>query len=434
MLTFPDLRPSDFEPWIDPAEAARKGRSAPEQAAATAAQWREGLARWGQDGERIRRLRATTDLALYTPGSRAGRQLSAIASLAPPSGDLPAEARAAHLTGTASALLALAGHGDVGPHDPAAVFLGALLQHFWTQGRAVDLGGLVRTILAPPLQRIGVLDLDTFFDAGARRNLAMRLNGVLASPGFAAWSEGEPLDIGRLLHGEGGRPRVSVLNIAHLGDAERMSFVTVPAALLSKTGMKKARTSLKKHVYQHEALELGRSADPKLVAEPGERLADFEVRVRMALREARDREVGEVRERYTAKLAKLQERMRRAEAEVATQQAQVGERKLDAALSVGSTVLGALFGKRTTLSGHASRAATAARRAKKVQKEHADVVRAQAELAELQREVRALDGELRAELAERERLPEPALTTLTVRPRKGDLNVSRLTLAWMAPR
>ena len=227
LLTFPELRPADFAPWVDPGEATRQGHTVEEHAAATATRWREGLAQWGQDGERIRRLRDRVDLALYTPGSRAGRPLSVLGSLAPPPADLPDDARAAHLAGTASAILALAGLGEVSPHDPAAVFLGALLQHTWAKGETADLGGLVRAMLAPPIQRIGVLDLDTFFDAGARRDLAMRLNGVLASPGFAAWSEGEPLDVQRLLHGPDGKPRVSILNIAHLSDGERMSFVTL---------------------------------------------------------------------------------------------------------------------------------------------------------------------------------------------------------------
>ena len=76
LLTFPELRPADFEPWVDAGEAARKGKSVPEFAAATAETWRNGLAEWDQDGGRIGRLRAAADFTIYTPGSTAGRPLS----------------------------------------------------------------------------------------------------------------------------------------------------------------------------------------------------------------------------------------------------------------------------------------------------------------------------------------------------------------------
>ena len=65
LLTFPDLRPEDFRPWVEEEEAAKKGQTADEFAAAEAERWREGLAAWGQDGERIRRLRAAADFAVY---------------------------------------------------------------------------------------------------------------------------------------------------------------------------------------------------------------------------------------------------------------------------------------------------------------------------------------------------------------------------------
>src|SRR5690606_16035336 len=53
LLTFPSLAPSDFEPWIDPGDASRRGRTIAERAVEVATQWKEGLAQWGQDGARI---------------------------------------------------------------------------------------------------------------------------------------------------------------------------------------------------------------------------------------------------------------------------------------------------------------------------------------------------------------------------------------------
>ena len=86
LLAFPGLRAEDFAPWVDPAEAARKGVAAAEWPARVAETWRKGLAESGQDGERIRRFRDAAEVAVYTPGSDAGLQLSVLRSLAAPEG------------------------------------------------------------------------------------------------------------------------------------------------------------------------------------------------------------------------------------------------------------------------------------------------------------------------------------------------------------
>src|SRR5512139_1076530 len=72
LLTFPNLAASDFAPWVDSAEAARKGVSVEEYAAQTAASWKKGLEQWGQPAERVGRFRDYVDLAIYTPGAKTG--------------------------------------------------------------------------------------------------------------------------------------------------------------------------------------------------------------------------------------------------------------------------------------------------------------------------------------------------------------------------
>ena len=89
------------------------------------------------------------------------------------------------------------------------------------------MAGLIQAVQSPPFQKVGVLDLETFFPAKERFALAMKLNNLLASPGFAAWLEGDPLDVGGLLYTHDGKPRLSIVSIAHLSDNERMFFVTI---------------------------------------------------------------------------------------------------------------------------------------------------------------------------------------------------------------
>jgi hypothetical protein len=229
LLTFPELRPEDFRPWIDPAEAARAGQTVEQHANAVAERWRRGLGEWDQDAERIARLRAAADLALYTPGSTAGRPLQALRSLAAPSAAVAADADALRerVQASASGLLALLGIEADPIRSREHILLSTLVDRAWREGRSLELGALVAEIQRPPFERLGVMDLESFFPAADRMGLALALNGLLASPGFGAWLEGEPLDVGRLLYTAEGRPRLSVISIAHLSDRERMFFVTL---------------------------------------------------------------------------------------------------------------------------------------------------------------------------------------------------------------
>jgi hypothetical protein len=228
LLTFPNLQPQDFQPWVDADEARRAGRDAPAHAAEEARRWREGLAEWGQDGARIRKLREAADFAIYTPGSRAGLPISIVSSFAAP----PAVARAddellsERAGGTATSVLALAGV-DAPPRSREHTLLAMLLGASWREGHDLDLSRLVQQVQSPPFQKVGVVDLESFFPAKERFQLAMQLNALLAAPGFEQWLEGASLDPASLLYTADGRPRVAIFSIAHLGDAERMFFVSL---------------------------------------------------------------------------------------------------------------------------------------------------------------------------------------------------------------
>src|SRR3954447_8004134 len=111
LLTFPQLRPQDFEPWIDPEEAKRKNQTTAQLAAATAETWKKGLADWGQDATRIQRFRDAVDIAIYTPGSNAGLPLTVLRSFnAPPKSTRDDnEAMRGAVSAAASGLLGLLG-------------------------------------------------------------------------------------------------------------------------------------------------------------------------------------------------------------------------------------------------------------------------------------------------------------------------------------
>jgi hypothetical protein len=229
LLTFPKLEAEDFQPWVDSDEAERRGLTTEQFAEQTAEQWRKGLANWDQSGERIERLREAVDLAIYTPGSTAGLPLTVLRSFNVPPARLleQTEAYRERVASTVSGLLALLGIVVDPITSREHILLANILDNSWRAGHDLDMAGLIQAVQSPSFQKVGVLDLETFFPAKDRFTLAMKLNNLLASPGFAAWLEGDPLDVSGLLYTPAGKPRLSIMSIAHLSDNERMFFVTI---------------------------------------------------------------------------------------------------------------------------------------------------------------------------------------------------------------
>jgi hypothetical protein len=253
LLLFPDLAPTDFRPWINEGDAAKAGVGPDEFAARQAAAWAEGLGGWGIDGARMRQVKDGVRFTIYTPGSTSGVPLNLVGSLQAPSDASDVETMRDEIDGFVSGLLGLVGIEA----DPLAsreyILLANLIEASWSQGHSLDLATLVGQVQQPPLRKLGVFDLDTFFPPADRTAFALRLNGLLASPAFAAWATGTALDIDALLRGPQGEPRAAIVSTAHLSDEERQ-FVT--ALLLSKvvTWMRRqsGTTDLRALVYMDE--------------------------------------------------------------------------------------------------------------------------------------------------------------------------------------
>jgi hypothetical protein len=229
LLTFPQLRAEDFRPWVNARAATDKGQSIDEYASAQAALWKKGLGQWGQTGKRIAQLRKNVDLSIYTPGSNAGLPVSVLQSFVAPDAALidDVDLYRERVQATATGILTLL---DIDA-DPVAsrehILISRLLDHAWRDGRNLDVASLIGEIQSPPISQVGVMTLDSFFPAKDRFALAMRLNNLLAAPGFEAWMQGEPLNSKNLLYTAEGKPRISVMSIAHLDDAQRMFFVSM---------------------------------------------------------------------------------------------------------------------------------------------------------------------------------------------------------------
>lgn len=231
-LRFPNLDPADFEPWVDESTAKKENKSQRELAEDTAGLWRSGLERHGMSTDRIRSLEERSSVTIYTPGSSAGVGLNVLGSMAAPDldWDTQAEIIRDEIEAFVSSLLVLADIESDPVSGPEHIFLSNLIETFWAQGKDLDLATLIGQIPKPPFRKLGVFDVDTFFPEKRRMDLALKLNGLLASPSFAAWMEGRPLDISEMIEA-GDTTKAAVVYMSHLSDSERQFLVTL---LLSK--------------------------------------------------------------------------------------------------------------------------------------------------------------------------------------------------------
>ena len=229
LLTFPQLRGENLERWVNTEDAQKKGLSTLEFAQQQADLWKNGLAEWGQTPDRIQRLKEAADFTIFTPGSTAGFPVSVLNSLDPPPPGIleDKELLRERISTTVTSFLGLLGIQSDPLQSREHILLSTLLNNAWRQAQKMDLASLIQQIQTPPINKVGVMELESFYSSKDRFELAMQLNNLLAAPGFETWLDGEPLDMQSFLYTASGKPRVSIFSIAHLSDGERMFFVSI---------------------------------------------------------------------------------------------------------------------------------------------------------------------------------------------------------------
>jgi len=255
LLAFPELSAEEFKPWIDQGEAERKGKTLESYAEEVAKTWQSGLAEWGESGKDIQRFKDSVTMEIYTPASRAGIPLSILNSFEAPTKEfaLDQDALRERILSTTSSILGLLGVSADPIKSREHILISTIISKMWQEGKNIDLAGLIQQVQNPKFDKIGVLDIDTFFPPKERKALSINLNNLLAAPGFQAWMEGESLDIQKLLYTSEKKPKISVISIAHLNDSERMFFVTLFLnQLIAWTRKQTGTSSLRAIFYMDE--------------------------------------------------------------------------------------------------------------------------------------------------------------------------------------
>ncbi len=253
LLNFPSLDPREFEPWLPPDAGAGPER----QRAATdvAETWRAGLARSGLGEGDLRAVRNGVEWQLLTPGAGSAAPLDILPALKVPAGwnpDSDVDAATDRVNGITAALLSLVGRGGDVLADRDHVLTASVILEHWRREEDLDLDLLLRSLVDPPLEALGALPLDSFYPRDERMKLVMALNTLLASPGFAAWREGVPLQMPDLL-GQPGRPKASIVSVAHLDERQRLFVIgLLVSELVAWMRRQPASSGLRSLLYMDE--------------------------------------------------------------------------------------------------------------------------------------------------------------------------------------
>lgn len=212
-------------------------------------------------------------------------------------------------------------------------------------------------------------------------------------------------------------------------------FREPPGALLHAPSYKQWRNEIEDHIYREERLKVFRCRAVSQQSTPGEDEAAFRARLALAVREKRDAEVEKLRGKYAAKMTSLDDQLRRANERIERERAQLSQRRVDTALSVGTSILGALFGRKKISATNIGRVGSAARSAGRIGQEQQDLARAEASREVIAERRDALARELESEIQKVQQGFDPAtidIEEVEITPRKSDIEVSEVAIVWTA--
>jgi hypothetical protein len=212
------------------------------------------------------------------------------------------------------------------------------------------------------------------------------------------------------------------------------SFGFLPGELSKAKNYTGWTKGLKDYLYRERTLPIWSCPDLDQSSQPLEAERAFRLRLVQASREKRDQGVEKLRTRYAPKLESIQEKIRRAHERLEREQAEASQSSWDATIAMGSSVLGALLGRKSMSKTDVSRAAAAAKAATRAARQRGDAGQAVGSLDALRQKYEELQAEFQEKIAKLDTALRPealVLEPLPIRPRKTDITIERVVLAWM---
>lgn len=242
-LIFPDLKVEDFAPWTDEPEKA-------------AGLWKTNLEKEGIGKNELQILKESVERRIITPGLSSCAPLNILPSFKAPS---PSEMSQnleeirERIRNLVSAIFNLIGRQPDPFSDTPFIFLSLCCEHFFKSGKDISLEDLILSLESPSFSSIGVMPLEKVFPLEERRNLAFKLNNLVASPQFSSWFSGIPLDFNEIFYTKEGKPCHNIVYLNHLDeDLKQFAVTLILSELYNFISKQKGSEDLKYLLYFDE--------------------------------------------------------------------------------------------------------------------------------------------------------------------------------------
>lgn len=242
-LIFPELKVEDFSLWTEE----------PEKIASI---WKTNLEKEGIGKTELENLKNSVERRIITPGLSSCAPLNILPSFKVPSSyemNEDIEGVRERIRNLVSAIFKLLGKEPDPFSDTPFIFLSLCCEHFFKSGKDISIEELILSLESPPFSSIGVMPLDKVFPLQERRNLAFKLNNLVASPQFSSWFNGVPLDFNEIFYTRDRKPCHTIVYLNHLDDSLKQFAVTlILSELFNFISKQKGSDDLKYLLYFDE--------------------------------------------------------------------------------------------------------------------------------------------------------------------------------------
>jgi hypothetical protein len=216
---------------------------------------------------------------------------------------------------------------------------------------------------------------------------------------------------------------------------EGAEFTNLPSAALKSSTYTSIKKDYTDWVYANHSLEVSYSPVLKAYSNPGEKVDEFKARIAQKARELRDKAIEELREKTTKTLKSIEDKTIKAQVKVDTQKAQANSAKLSAAVSIGTSILGAFLGRKSGLGaiGSMMKGSTVTS-ASRVMREGQEAAAAEAELVRFQQDMADLNKTLEDEtqkIRDQFNLTTLALEIFKLTPTKNKIQPDAIGILWL---
>ncbi|WP_172201018.1 ATP-binding protein [Campylobacter sp. RM16188] len=222
------------------------------------------------------------------------------------------------------------------------------------------------------------------------------------------------------------------IRIATVGEPSgKVTFAQLPAMITNAKDFKAVSKNFKDYVYRNVKLSLFSALG--LNSSPSESKEEFYLRLSDKCNEILEDETAKLTEKFQKEKAKLEDKLNKALLKLDKEQKEVKSKGLEAAISVGASIIGAIFGRNLLSRTNLGKVASSAKSANKILKERDDVKLSEQTVAEINADIEALMAKFEEEagkLKEKNDVKNIDINEIEISPKNSDIYDEKVVILW----